>query len=70
MARNWLTIAKAEFYVLTVGMRHHRKLYTILLYALGLIWATYAAPMMMVGFITRFFVYSVALSTTFIKTYY
>ncbi|MFW9919425.1 MAG: hypothetical protein ACFFED_07485 [Candidatus Thorarchaeota archaeon] len=52
MARNWLTIAKAEFYVLTVGMRPHRKLYTILLYALGLIWATYAAPMVMVGFIT------------------
>lgn len=52
MARNWLTIAKAEFYVLTVGMRHHRKLYTILLYALGLIWATYAAPMIIVGLIT------------------
>ncbi|MFW9955293.1 MAG: hypothetical protein ACFFD3_12125 [Candidatus Thorarchaeota archaeon] len=52
MARNWLTIAKAEFYVLTVGMRPHRKLYTAILYALGLIWAVYLAPLVMVGFIT------------------
>ncbi len=52
MARNWLTIAKAEFYVLTVGFRYHRKLFTMLLYALGLVWAVYAAPMIMVGFIT------------------
>ncbi|MHA1907846.1 MAG: hypothetical protein ACW98Y_11170, partial [Candidatus Thorarchaeota archaeon] len=52
MARNWLTIAKAEFYVLSVGMRPHRKLYTALLYALGLVWAVYGAPLLMVGFIT------------------
>ena len=52
MARNWLTIAKAEFYVLTVGMRPHRKLYTLLLYALGLVWAVFGAPQLMVGFIT------------------
>ncbi|MFW9847700.1 MAG: hypothetical protein ACFFF4_01080 [Candidatus Thorarchaeota archaeon] len=52
MGRNWLTIAKAEFYVLSVGMRPHRKLYTALLYVLGLIWAVYLAPLMMVGFIT------------------
>ncbi len=52
MARNWLTIAKAEFYVLTVGMRHHRKLYTAALYALGLIWAVYAAPLLLTSLIT------------------
>ena len=52
MARNWLTIAKAEFYVLSVGMRPHRKLYTAILYVLGLVWAVYGAPLIMVGFIT------------------
>jgi hypothetical protein len=52
VTRNWLTIAKAEFYVLTVGFRHHRKLFTLLLYVLGLVWAVYAAPLMMVGVIT------------------
>ncbi len=53
MGRNWLHIAKAEFYVLTVGMRPHRKLYTLLLYTLGLIWAVYLAPLVMVGFLTE-----------------
>ena len=52
VGRNWLTIAKAEFYVLTVGMRPHRKLYTLLLYALGLVWAVYLAPLLIVGLIT------------------
>lgn len=52
MGRNWLTIGKAEFYVLTVGMRPHRKLYTLLMYALGIVWAVYLAPLIMVGFIT------------------
>jgi hypothetical protein len=52
VARNWLTIAKAEFLVLSAGMRPHRKLYTAILYALGLVWAVYGAPTMMVGLIT------------------
>jgi hypothetical protein len=46
MARTWLAIAKAEFQVLSVGLRGNRKLYTGTLYALVLIWATVLAPMM------------------------
>ena len=33
-------------------MRTHRKLYTAILYTLGLIWAVYGAPLIIVGFIT------------------
>jgi len=46
MVRTWYAIAKAEFQVLSVGLRGNRKLYTGFLYALVLIWATVLAPMM------------------------
>ena len=45
MVRTWLAIAKAEFQVLSSSLRGHRKLYTGLLYALALVWATVIAPM-------------------------
>jgi len=52
MARNWLTIAKVEFKILTVGMRPRRKIYTAILYALGIIWAASVAPMVINGLLT------------------
>ncbi|MHA1638344.1 MAG: hypothetical protein ACTSUO_01085 [Candidatus Thorarchaeota archaeon] len=52
MARNWLTIAKVEFKILTVSLRPHQKLYTGILYALGIIWAASLAPLLINGFIT------------------
>ena len=54
MARNWLTIAKVEFKILTASMRPHRKIYTGILYALGIIWAASVAPMVINGFLTAF----------------
>jgi hypothetical protein len=51
LARDWLHIAKAEFFVLTAGMREHRKLYAGLLYAIGIIWALVGAPIVVGGFV-------------------
>ena len=45
MTQTWYAIAKADFQVLTVSMRSHRKLYTAILYGLVLTWATVLAPM-------------------------
>jgi len=46
MVRKWFHIAKADFYVLTAGLRNHRRLYSAAFYALGIIWAVYAAPLL------------------------
>ncbi|MBY8997125.1 MAG: hypothetical protein KGD60_05295 [Candidatus Thorarchaeota archaeon] len=46
MVRTWLAIATAEFQVLTSSMRRNRKLYTGILYAITLVWATVLAPML------------------------
>ncbi|MHA1960331.1 MAG: hypothetical protein ACW99U_08880 [Candidatus Thorarchaeota archaeon] len=51
MTRKWLSIAKAEFYVLTSSIRNHRFAYVAALYALTVVWAAYLAPMIMGGFI-------------------
>ena len=51
MVRRWFHIAKAEFYVLTAGLRKHRKAFTTLLYAIVLFWAVYVAPLVIGGFI-------------------
>lgn len=51
MVRRWFHIAKAEFYVLTAGLRKHRKAFTTLLYAIALFWAVYIAPIVIGGFI-------------------
>ncbi|KXH70527.1 MAG: hypothetical protein AM326_04305 [Candidatus Thorarchaeota archaeon SMTZ-45] len=45
MVRTWLAIAKAEFQVLSSSLRGHRKIYTGVLYALALVWAVVATPM-------------------------
>ena len=46
MAKKWFHIAKADFYVLTAGMRNHRWLYSVTFYALGIAWAVYGAPLL------------------------
>ncbi|TFF92027.1 hypothetical protein EU546_07930, partial [Candidatus Thorarchaeota archaeon] len=51
MVRTWFHIAKAEFFVLTAGLRKHRYLYSGILYTLALVWAVYLAPMIVLGFI-------------------
>jgi hypothetical protein len=51
MTRGWFHIAKAEFFVLTAGMRKHRFVYAGILYALAMVWAVYVAPAIVVGFI-------------------
>ncbi|MHA2351002.1 MAG: hypothetical protein ACXADL_15390 [Candidatus Thorarchaeota archaeon] len=51
MTHKWYHIAKAEYYVLTAGIRKHRMAYTGLLYALTIVWAAYFAPLIMGGFI-------------------
>lgn len=51
MTRTWYHIAKAEFYVLTAGLRKHRVVWTVLLYTLALVWASYLAPTIIVGFL-------------------
>jgi hypothetical protein len=52
MPKKWFHIAKAEFYVLTAGMRKHRVLTVVILYALAFFWAVYLAPMIIWSFIT------------------
>ncbi len=44
MPRNWLHIARAEFYVLTASLRPHRLRAVVMLYAIGVLWAVWAAP--------------------------
>ncbi|MFW9965640.1 MAG: hypothetical protein ACFFEA_00665 [Candidatus Thorarchaeota archaeon] len=51
MTRKWYHIAKAEFFVLTAGMKKHRYLMAGILYALAIVWATYLAPTIILGFI-------------------
>jgi hypothetical protein len=51
MTRKWYHIAKAEFFVLTAGMRKYRKAVAGLMFALAAIWAVYLAPMIINGFI-------------------
>jgi hypothetical protein len=46
MVRKWFHIAKADFYVLTAGLRNHRRLYSAAFYALGIAWAVYGAPLL------------------------
>ncbi|MBD3407989.1 MAG: hypothetical protein GF411_17850 [Candidatus Lokiarchaeota archaeon] len=52
MSGTWLSIAKADFYVLTVKFRKHRYLITGSLFALGIIWATLVAPFLINGILT------------------
>lgn len=49
MVRKWFHIAKADFYVLTAGLRKHRRLYSAAFYALGIVWAVYGAPLLIDG---------------------
>ncbi len=49
MQRKWLAIAKAEFLVQTAKLRGYRKLTAISLAFIGIIWAVYLAPHMMLG---------------------
>ncbi|TXT53566.1 MAG: conserved membrane protein of unknown function [Candidatus Thorarchaeota archaeon] len=49
MVGQWLSIAKAEFYVLTSSFRKHRYLMTGFLYFLGILWAAYIAPLLING---------------------
>ena len=51
MTRGWFHIAKAEFFVLTAGVRKHRYVTVGIIYALAMLWAVYIAPMMIIGFI-------------------
>ncbi|MHA2086546.1 MAG: hypothetical protein ACXABD_22625 [Candidatus Thorarchaeota archaeon] len=51
MTHKWYHIAKAEYYVLSAGIRKHRTAYTGLLYSLAIVWAAYFAPLIMGGFI-------------------
>ncbi len=51
MTRKWYHIAKAEFFVLTAGMRKHRKAMAGLMFALAAIWAIYLAPLIINTFI-------------------
>ncbi|UCE11484.1 MAG: hypothetical protein JSW61_06010 [Candidatus Thorarchaeota archaeon] len=52
MTRKWLSIAKAEFYVLTSSFRSHRTVTVASMYALAIVWAAYLAPTIM-GFIIQ-----------------
>jgi hypothetical protein len=49
MVKKWFHIAKADFYVLTAGMRNHRRLYSGVFCALGIVWAVYGAPFLIGG---------------------
>ena len=51
MTRKWYHIAKAEFFVLTAGLRKHRKATVGLMFALATIWAIYLAPLIINTFI-------------------
>ncbi len=51
MTRKWYHIAKAEYYVLTAGLRKHRKASVGLMFALAAIWASFVAPMIINAFI-------------------
>ena len=46
MTHRWLAIAKAEFLVLSVSMRSHRKVYVGFLTSLAFIWAVIGAPIL------------------------
>lgn len=50
MTRQWFAIAKAEFLVLSVSMRSHRKAYMGALTAIAFIWAAIGAPIL-IGYI-------------------
>ena len=49
MVRKWLAIAKAEYLVLSVSMRSHRRAYLGILASLAFIWAAIIAPIMIGG---------------------
>jgi hypothetical protein len=49
MVKKWFHIAKADFYVLTAGMRNHRRLYSGVFCTLGIVWAVYGAPFLIGG---------------------
>ncbi len=51
MTRKWYHIAKAEFYVLTAGIKKHRFAFAAILYALAIAWAVYLAPLLINGLI-------------------
>jgi len=46
VTRRWLAIAKAEFLVLSAGMRSHRKVYVGFLTTSAFIWAAIGAPIL------------------------
>ncbi|MCK5151136.1 MAG: hypothetical protein KAQ65_04825 [Candidatus Thorarchaeota archaeon] len=54
MVRNWLTIAKAEFRVMTAIFRRRRRATVIALFFLGILWALFGAPVIMSGFLDIF----------------
>ncbi len=54
MARNWATIAKAEFRVLTSRFRKRRLQTLVFLVVIGLTWALYLAPTIMQAFLNIF----------------
>ena len=49
MVKKWFHIAKADFYVLTAGIRNHRRLYSGVFCTLGIVWAVYGAPFLIGG---------------------
>jgi hypothetical protein len=49
VTRQWLAIAKAEYLVLSVSMRSHRRVYLGILASLAFIWAAIIAPIMIGG---------------------
>lgn len=55
MTRQWLAIAKAEFLVLSAGMRPRRKAYVGFLTLLAFIWAAIGAPILIGSIINAIF---------------
>jgi hypothetical protein len=51
VTRQWLAIAKAEYLVLSVSMRSHRRVYLSILASLAFIWAAIIAPIVIGGMI-------------------
>ncbi len=54
MPSNLLTVAKAEFQVMTARFRKQRKITTLFLFIVGIFWALFGAPAMMAGFLHIF----------------
>ncbi|MDF1540190.1 MAG: hypothetical protein P1Q69_14950 [Candidatus Thorarchaeota archaeon] len=54
MPRNLLTVAKAEYQVMTAKFRKQRRITTLFLFIVGIFWALFGAPAMMSGFLDIF----------------